>query len=153
MGLPTISGTGRLTASPEMRFTQSGMGVCSLNLAFNSRRLDKSTNEWVDGDVFYIRATAFKDLAEHIAESLDKGDEVNVIGRLKTDEWEKDGQKRSAPSLLIDSIGPNLRFVTTRSSKADRGGGFGGGKSAPAEDPWSNAPSAGSGSFADEPPF
>lgn len=149
MGLPTISGTGRLTATPELRFYQGGVAVCSLNLAFNSRRLDKASGNWVDGDVFYVRATAFKDLAEHIVESLDKGDEVNVIGRLKTDEWEKDGQKRSAPSLIIDSIGPNLRFVTTRSSKADRGGG----KSASADDPWGSAPPAGSGSFADEPPF
>lgn len=148
-GLPTISGTGRLTASPELRFSQSGVAVCSLSLAFNSRRLDKATNTWVDGDVFYIRATAFKDLAEHIVESLEKGEEVNVIGRLKTDEWEKDGQKRSAPSLLIDSIGPNLRFVTTKSSKADRSGG---GAKPPADDPWSQAP-ASSGGFDAPPPF
>lgn len=155
VGLPAISGTGRLTAPPEMRFTQSGMGICTLSLAFNSRRLDKASGEWVDGDVFYIRATAFKDLAEHIVESLDKGDEVNVIGRLKTDQWEtQQGEKRSAPSLLIDSIGPNLRFVTSKSSKADRSssGGFGGGAKTDTADPWGSAPPAG-GSFESEPPF
>lgn len=153
MGLPTISGTGRLTSPPELRFSQSGVAVCTVSLAFNSRRFDKATNEWVDGDVFYIRGTAFKELAEHIAECLDKGHEVNVSGRLKTDQWEdKNGDKRSAPSLLIDGIGPNLRYATAKVNKVDRNGG-GSGNSAPADDPWGSTPTSATGTFADEPPF
>lgn len=156
MSLPNMSGTGRLTAEPEMRFSASGVAVCTVNLAFNSRKFDKQANEWFDGDVFYVRGTAFKELAEHIVDSLSKGDEVNVAGRLKTDQWEdkSTGEKRSAVSLLIDSIGPNLRYATAKVAKASRsgeGGGFGG-QSTPAADPWGGSP-AKSESFVDEAPF
>lgn len=154
MSLPNLSGVGRLVEDPQLRFAQSGTAVCSVNLAFNSRRQNPQTREWEDGDSFFVRATAFKELAESMAESLTRGCEVVVSGRLKLDRWEdKEGAKRSAPSLLIDAIGPNLRYATADVRKADRSGGFGGGKSAPADDPWGSAPSAGSGSFADEPPF
>lgn len=157
MGLPTISGTGRLTSPPELRFSQSGVAVCTVSLAFNSRRFDKATNEWVDGDVFYIRGTAFKELAEHIAECLDKGHEVNVSGRLKTDQWEdkQTGEKRSAPSLLLDACGPNLRYASAKVSKVDRssGGGFGGAKAEEVSDPWGSAPPATGAGFDETPPF
>ncbi len=155
MSLPNLNGIGRLVEDPQLRFSQGGTAVCSVNLAFNSRRKN-AAGDWEDGDSFFVRGTAFKELAESMAESLTRGCEVVVSGRLKLDRWEdkNSGEKRSAPSLLIDAIGPNLRYATADVKKADRSGGFGGGaKSSPSDDPWGSAPPASGGSFADEPPF
>jgi single-strand DNA-binding protein len=120
--LPNLSGTGRLTNDVELRFSPSGVAVATISLAFNARKFDKDRQEWVDGDVFYIRGTAFKQLAESAAETLSRGMEVVVSGRVKTDQWEdkQTGDKRSAPSLLIDSIGPNLAFATAKVNRVDR---------------------------------
>lgn len=155
MSLPTMSGVGRLTEDPTLRFAPSGTAVCTVNIAFNSRRQNPQTKEWEDGDSMFIRATAFKELAESMAESLTRGCEVVVSGRLKLDRWEdKEGAKRSAPSLLIDAIGPSLRYATAKVNKVDRsgGGGFGGAK-AQESDPWGSAPPAGGSGFDSEPPF
>lgn len=155
MGLPNLSGVGRCTEDPILRLSQSGTAVCSVNLAFNSRRKDPNTGEWSDGDTFFVRATAFKELAESMAESLTRGCEVVVSGRLKTDSWEdkNSGEKRSATSLLVDAIGPSMRWATVSVNKADRGDQSPKASSAAStEDPWGSAPPAG-GSFADEPPF
>lgn len=140
MSLPTLSGVGRLVEDPVLRFAQNGTAVCTVNLAFNSRRKN-AAGDWEDGDSMFVRGTAFKEMAELMAESLTRGCEVVVSGRLKLDRWEdKEGAKRSAPSLLIDAIGPNLRYASAKVSKVDRsgGGGFGGGAKADAEDPWAN---------------
>lgn len=162
MSLPNLSGVGRLVEDPQLRFAQNGTAVCTVNLAFNSRRQNQQTKEWEDGDSMFVRATAFKELAESMAESLTRGCEVVVTGRLKLDRWEdKQGEKRSAPSLLIDGIGPNLRYATATVNKAERSErinpstGIRGDASghAPADDPWAVTPPAASGSFADEPPF
>lgn len=141
--LPTISGVGRLTQDPELRFAPSGVAVLTVNLAFNSRKLNRQTNEWEDSDVFFVRATAFKQLAENAAESLVKGTEVHVSGRLKTEQWndKQSGEKRSATALLLDSIGPNLSYATASVRKAGRSsegshGGSGSGGGAPMDDPW-----------------
>ncbi|MGW2725526.1 single-stranded DNA-binding protein [Streptomyces sp. NPDC001492] len=127
MSLPTLNGTARLIDAPELRFAAgSGKAVVRVRLAFNARKKDPNSGEWVDGDSFFIDGKAFDQVASNIAETLDKGMEVVVSGRLKTERWEKDGEKRSGPSLLIDSIGPSLRFATARVEKA--GGGSGSGK-------------------------
>src|SRR5687768_5485929 len=98
MSLPTMSGVGRCTEDPSLRFAGNGTAVCTVNLAFNSRRKNQHTQEWEDGDTFFVRATAFKELAESMAESLTRGCEVVVSGRLKTDSWEdkNSGESRSA---------------------------------------------------------
>lgn len=140
--LPMMSGVGRLTQDPELRFAPSGMAVLTVNLAFNARKFDKDRQEWIDGDVFFVRATAFKQLAENAAESLQKGHEVHVSGRLKTEQWEdkNGGGKRSATALLLDSIGPNLSYATASVQKAGRSDGGGGsprgGSQGRQDDPW-----------------
>lgn len=163
MSLPNLSGTGRLTSDVELRFSASGLAIATIQLAFNSRKKDES-GTWVDDAVFYIRGAAFKQLAESAAESLTKGTEVNVSGRLKTEQWEdkNGGGKRSAPALLIDAIGPNLAFATAKVNKVSRdsgGGGFGTPRPTgtdqirgAADDPWGAAP-VGQPSAEDEPPF
>lgn len=140
MSLPNLSGTGRLTADVELRYSAKGTAVASLRLAFNSRRRDEQGN-WSDGDTFYVRATVFGRLAENAAESFAKGHEVVVSGRLKTDEWsdKQDGSKRSAPSLLLDSIGGSCSLDTVTVHRMERSsGGFGDRRpTGPSEqDPW-----------------
>lgn len=154
MTLPTMTGIGRATADPELRFANSGTAVCTVNLAFNSRRKNPQTQEWEDGDVFFVRATAFRELAESMAESVTRGTEVVVTGRLKTEQWEDraSGEKRSSVSLLLDGIGPNLRYAAATVKKADRAGGTAS-SGAPADDPVGQAPPRTPAVSADEPPF
>lgn len=147
MALPTLHGVGRLTADPELRFSQSGTAVCSMQLAFNSRKFNKQTNEWEDGDVLFIRGTLFHQEAENASETYSRGMEVVVSGRVKLDQWEdrETGQKRSAPSLLIDAIGPSTKSATARVNKVDRGGSGAA---------WGSAPAGQrAGGAADKPPF
>ncbi|WP_435173265.1 single-stranded DNA-binding protein [Actinacidiphila sp. bgisy145] len=158
MPLPTITGTARLVADPELRFTSSGKAVASIRLAFNSRRLNRQTNEWEDGDTFFVRGQAWEHLAENTVESLQKGAEVVVTGELRTERWEKDGQKHEMPSLLIRSIGPSLAYAVAQVAKSARENAPAQGqraqqrpqqaRQAPADDPWATGPAAGA-----EPPF
>ncbi|KRV48798.1 hypothetical protein AQ490_23300 [Wenjunlia vitaminophila] len=117
--LPTLTGVARLVADPELRVTQSGTAVASIRLAFNSRRKN-DRGEWEDGDTLWVRGTCWRDLAEHAAETLAKGMEVVVVGELRTESWERDGQKQQAPALLIRAIGPNLAHATARVQRPDR---------------------------------
>lgn len=147
MSLPNLNGTGRLTADPDLRFAQSGTAVCKISLAFNARKKNPQTNEWEDGDTFFITGVLFKQAAENAAESLTKGTEVVVSGRMKTEQWndKTTGDKRSMPSLIIDEIGPSIRFAQATIRKPDRG--TQGSSSAPADDPWAGS------AVTDEPPF
>lgn len=149
MALPTISGTARLTQDPELRFAASGMAICKVNLAFNSRKKDEAGN-WVDDSVFFVNATLFKQAAENAAEAFQRGQEVVITGRLKTDQWEsKEGEKRSAPSLLIDSIGPAVnQFQTAQVRKLERGSSGSAPRGGGEQDPWASAAPAD-----DSPPF
>lgn len=145
MSLPPMHGVGRLTADPELRFATSGTAVATVPLAFNSRRYNRQTGQWEDGDVFFVRGTLFNEPAENAAETYGKGMEVVVSGRLKTDRWDdrNTGEKRSATSLLIDAIGPSTRYAKAAVTKLER-------RQEPGSS-WNDAP-APSGP-ADEPPF
>jgi single-strand DNA-binding protein len=163
MSLPALNGTARLIDNPELRFSAQGKAVVKVRLAFNARRKDDS-GQWVDGDSFFIDGKAFDQHAERIAESLEKGMEVVVSGRLKTDQWtNREGEKRSGPSLLLDAIGPSLRYATAQVTKAGSGGGRQAYEQAKQQssqegrqDPWaSGVPgTAGAGAWGnDDPPF
>ncbi len=120
MSLPTLAGTARLVNDPELRFTTSRKALCKIRLAFNSRRKNDA-GDWENADSFYVDGTLFGDAAEHVVESLSKADEVIITGRLRTDEFtDKHDNKRSAPELLVDSIGPALRFATAKVSRVQR---------------------------------
>ncbi|RZT87548.1 single-strand DNA-binding protein [Pseudonocardia sediminis] len=162
MSLPSMSGTGNLVEDPTVRFTAAGKAVCEFRIAFNSRKFNKSSQEWEDGASCYLKATAWDQLAENISESLRKGATVNVVGRLKTDEWDdkNGGGKRSATVLELDSCGPDLGRATAAVNKVSRstsGGGFGtprptGPVVGADDDPWGTPP-AGKAGQDDEPPF
>lgn len=109
MSLPSITVTARLVDAPEIRYSQSGTAIAKLRLVSNERRKNQQTGEWEDGSVWWGRGTAFGRTAEAIAEAnLQKGDLVTVRGDVKTDQYEKDGQKRSSDEVIIRDIGRAL---------------------------------------------
>ena len=111
-GETTITIIGNLTADPELRYTQSGVAVASLTIAASERKFDSDSKEWKDGDTLFMRASAWRDLAEHVA-SLGKGTRVIAVGRLKQRSYEnKEGQTVTTIELEVDEIGPSLRYAT-----------------------------------------
>lgn len=159
MSLPTMTGIGRLIEAPELRFTPNGKAVCKVRLAFNSRKKNPQTDQWEDGDSYFVDGSLWDQEAENVASSLDKGHEVLVTGRLKTRKYEtKEGEKRSVVELAVDSIAPTMKYATVSVKKMERSGGNDSSgqrqparqSSAPADDPWS---SSGQSSFDDSPPF
>lgn len=160
-GETTITVVGNLTADPELRFTPSGAAVANFTVASTPRRYNSQTSQWEDGDALFLRCSIWRDAAEHVAESLTRGSRVIVQGRLRQRSYEtREGEKRSVIELDVDEIGPSLRYVTAKVTKANRGGGsnnsFGGGsanQSAPSDDPWGSAPQSNFGGGTDEPPF
>jgi len=168
-GETVITVVGNLTADPELRYTQNGLAVANFTIASTPRTFDRQANEWKDGEALFLRASVWREFAEHVAGSLTKGSRVIAQGRLKQRSYEtKEGEKRVSVELEIDEIGPSLRYATaqvtrTQSSRGPGGpGGFGGG--APAvEEPWAASapadPSAGAdvwntpGAYNDETPF
>jgi single-strand DNA-binding protein len=128
-GETPITTVGNLTGDPELRFTAAGVAMVKFTVASTPRVFDRDKNEYRDGDPLFLTCTAWRDMAEHIAESLAKGTRVVVSGRLKLSRWEdKDtGEKRSAYGLDVDEIGPSLRFATAKVQKTTRskaGDGF-----------------------------
>jgi len=153
-----VTVVGNLTNEPELRFTPSGAAVASFTVASSSRVLDKTTNEWKDGETVFMRCSVWRQYAENVAESLTKGTRVIVSGRLKQRSYEtREGEKRQVMELEVEDVGPALRYATAKVTRTQsQGGGFGGsngggggGASAPADDPWASSPGAGF----DEPPF
>jgi single-strand DNA-binding protein len=122
---------GNITNDPELRFTPSGAAVASFTVASNSRYLDKTTNEWKDGEPVFMRCSVWRQYAENVAESLTRGTRVIVTGRLKQRSYDnRDGQKVTVMEMEVDDVGPALRTATAKVTKVARsGGGFGGGDS------------------------
>lgn len=120
----TMTLTGRLTATPELRFSAQGVAVAAFTIVTSRRVKDQSTGEWSDADVTYWDCKAFKQLAENVCASLDKGMEVVAVGRAVQESWEdrQSGAKRSKIAVRIDSIGPSLRAATARVEKTSGGG-------------------------------
>lgn len=110
--LPRITVECRLAADPELRFSQSGTAVARMRVVAADRRLNQQTNEWEDGDVLWLDVTAFKQLAENVVESVQKGDLVVITGKIKTEEWDdrETGQKRSKIAMIADTVSASLQF-------------------------------------------
>ncbi|MER7459075.1 single-stranded DNA-binding protein [Micromonospora sp. NPDC126480] len=168
-GDTTITVIGNLTDDPELRFTPSGAAVAKFRVASTPRFMDKASGEWKDGEPLFLSCTVWRQAAEHVAESLQRGARVIVSGRLRQRSYEtREGEKRTVIELEVDEIGPSLRYATAKVQKMSRsgggGGGFGGGGGQGGggnfDDPWASAapaPSRGGGSgggnFDEEPPF
>ena len=121
-GETVITVVGNLTADPELRYTQSGLAVANFTIASTPRNFDRASNEWKDGEALFLRASCWREFAEHVASSLTKGSRVIAQGRLKQRSYDdRDGNKRTAIELEIDEIGPSLRYATaaiTRTASA-----------------------------------
>jgi single-strand DNA-binding protein len=139
-GETVITVVGNLTSDPELRYTQGGLAVANFTIASTPRNFDRATSEWKDGDALFLRASVWKEFAEHVAGSLTKGSRVIASGRLKQRSYEtKEGEKRTSMELEIDEIGPSLRYATaslTRASSERGNAGSRGGASAAADEPW-----------------
>jgi single-strand DNA-binding protein len=165
-GETIITVVGNLTDDPELRFTPSGAAVANFTVASTPRTFDKNSNEWVDQEAMFLRCSIWRQAAENVAESLQRGMRVVVQGRLKARTYEtREGEKRTVFELEVDEIGPSLKFATAkvnRTSRQGSGGGYSGGgnqgggqgggqpggqpggQSAPADDPWATpAPASG----------
>jgi single-strand DNA-binding protein len=161
-GETTITVVGNLTDDPELRFTPSGAAVAKFRIASTPRTMDRQSGEWKDGEPLFLACNVWRDAAEHVAESLQRGARVIVQGRLRQRSYEtREGEKRTVYELEVDEIGPSLRYATAKVTKANRGdgggGGFGGGGGGGfggsgggggSSDPWSTPPAS-----SDEPPF
>lgn len=155
-GETVITIVGNLTADPELRTTRNGGTVANFSIAATPRVFDKQSNQWVDGDALFLRCTAWRDLANHCAQSLGKGMRVIAQGRLQQRSYQaQDGSNRTVIELQVDEIGPSLKYATAQVQKMQSGGyqgdnangGFGGNgyqqpqqaqqqSQAPSDDPW-----------------
>jgi single-strand DNA-binding protein len=122
-GETIITVCGNLTADPEVRYTQQGLAVANFTIASTPRTFDRQKNEWVDGEALFLRASVWRDFAENLANSLQKGMRVIATGRLKQRNYEdREGNKRTAMELEIDEIGPSLRYATALVQRVQRDG-------------------------------
>ncbi|HKX68167.1 MAG TPA: single-stranded DNA-binding protein [Intrasporangium sp.] len=156
-GDTVITIIGNLTADPELRFTPSGAAVANFTVASTPRMFDRQSNEWKDGETLFMRCSVWRDAAENVAESLQRGMRVIASGRLKSRSYEtKEGEKRTVVELDVDEIGPSLRSATAKVNKTQRGGGGGfggqqggwsggGGQQQGGDDPWATGPGGGQG--------
>ena len=164
-GETIIAVVGNLTADPEIRTTGSGAAVASFTIASTPRTWNRNTNQFEDGQALFMRCSAWRDMAEHCAQSLAKGMRVIAQGRLTQHSWEDEQhQRRTSMELQVDEIGPSLRYATAQVAKAQRGtaGAYGNPASMPAgytgggsscaslapSDPWGSS-SHSSSSFGD----
>ena len=166
-GETVITVVGNLTSDPELRYTQNGLAVANFTIASTPRNYDRASSEWKDGEALFLRASVWREFAEHVAGSLTKGSRVIATGRLKQRSYEtKEGEKRTSIELEVDEIGPSLRYATAQVTRAQSSGGGGGrGPAAVQQDePWAaSAPAAPAGggdvwntpgtNYGDETPF
>ena len=171
-GETNITVIGNLTDDPELKFTPSGAAVANFTVASTPRTFDRQTNEWKDGDALFLRCAAWRQLAENVAESLQKGQRVIVTGSLRIRNFERqDGSKGTSVEINVEEVGPSLKWATAKVTKASRSGGgdFGGGQGGQGggANPWGQEPAAQGGSApqqggdawgagggsTDEPPF
>jgi single-strand DNA-binding protein len=127
--------TGNLTDNPEVTFTPAGAAVCNFRLAVTPRV--KDGEGWKDGETSFFRITAWRQLAEHVGDSLGKGDRVIVLGQLRARSWETpEGERRSVVEVTAEEVGPSLKWATAKPERTGKGNG-----------------TAKAGGFNDDPPF
>jgi len=168
----TLTVVGNLVADPTLSYTQGGLAVANLTIASTPKTFDRQSNEWKDGEALFLRASVWKEFAEHVAGSLTKGTRIIAQGRLRQRSYEtKEGEKRTSMELEIDAIGPDLRYSTAAVTRAPRDSSApraaqqssGGTVGASGVQPWATTPPASSeaagdvwgtsGDFAQETPF
>ena len=133
-GETVITVIGNLTADPELRTIGSGASVASFTIASTPRTFNRQSGQWEDGQALFMRCSAWRELADHCAQSLTKGMRVIAQGRLQQRSYQaNDGTNRTVVEMQVDEIGPSLRYATAQVTRQSSGfsggnrGGFGGG--------------------------
>lgn len=122
----SVTLVGNLTEDPELRFTAQGAAVANFRMAVSKRVRDAQTNEWKDGETSFFRVNVWRQLAENVAETLQKGNRVIVTGALKMRSWEtQEGEKRTVVEIEAVEVGPSLKWATAKIERTSRGGGQG----------------------------
>jgi len=150
-GDTVITVVGNLVDDPELRFTPSGAAVANFRIASTPRTFDRQANEWKDGDALFLSCSVWRQAAENVAESLQRGMRVVVQGRLKSRTYEtREGEKRTVFEIEVEEVGPSLKYATAKVTRTTRSGGntgyssSGGGQATGGDDPWATpAPPAG----------
>ena len=134
---------GKLTRDPEIRYTTTGTPVASFTVASNERYKD-GQGQWQDGPVSFVRVNVWRELAEHCAESLAKGDRAVVTGTLRQRDYQAtDGTKRTVWEVTAAEVGAALKYATAKIARVRR-------DTVPIpDDPWAG----GDGGPVEEPPF
>src|SRR6476661_9750332 len=115
---------GNLTRDPELRYTPNGAALVKFGVAVSRRVKDDATGQWKDADTSFFDVTAWRSLAENVAESLAQGNRVVVVGRLRTNSWETaEGEKRSKIEIEAEEVGPSLKWASAKIEKQGRGMG------------------------------
>lgn len=123
-----ITVVGNIVADPELRFTPSGAAVANFRIASTPRRFNSQTNQWEDGEGLFLTCNVWRQAAENVAESLQKGMRVIVNGRLRQRSYEtREGEKRTVYEVEVDEVGPSLKYATAKVTRTNRDGGGGGG--------------------------
>ncbi|WIY82659.1 single-stranded DNA-binding protein [Propionimicrobium sp. PCR01-08-3] len=123
-GETQITLVGNLTADPELRFTPSGAAVANFTVASTPRTFDRQTNEWKDGESMFLNCSIWRQAAENVAESLQKGMRVVVHGRLKARSYDdREGNRRTVFEVDVDEVGPSLRYATAKVTRTSSGSG------------------------------
>lgn len=148
LGDVPITISGNLVDDPELRYTPTGQAVANFRVASTPRYMDKATNEFKDGDSLFLTCNVWRQAAENVAESLQRGMRVIVTGRLKQRSYEtREGEKRTVFEVEVDDVGPSMRNASAKVTKSSRSGGSGGGgggyqgggQGSPVADPWASA--------------
>ncbi|MEV5952130.1 single-stranded DNA-binding protein [Streptomyces sp. NPDC051993] len=149
-GETPITVIGNLTADPELKFTPAGAALAKFTIAATPRTYDKDSGKWTDGTATFFRCAAWRQLAEHVADSLTKGSRVVAFGRIRQHNWQTpEGENRSMLALEIDEIGASLRFTTVAIAAKRPAAPAGDDASG---DPWSEGAS-GDSKYSEKPPF
>lgn len=155
MSIPTIQGLAGIVTDPEAKTTPSGKPVLTFRLAFNDSKYNDQTRAWDTTKSFYVDASVWEDAAIRLKDQIVKGDQVYVEGRLETQSWEKDGERKSKPALTVRVVrklqkgdAPQQQQSSPPASNGswtpDQGQG---GWNAPAADPWGQPPAANAGGW------
>ena len=125
-GETPITVIGNITADPELRFTANGAAVANFTIASTPKKFNKQTQQFEDGETLFMRCSAWRDMAENVAESLSRGTRVVAQGNLTSRSFQtKEGENRTVMELDVQEVGPSLRYASAVVTKNERGQGGG----------------------------
>jgi single-strand DNA-binding protein len=108
----TLTVTGLIATTPRHITNSEGLEITSFRLASSQRRFDKATQKWLDASTNWYTVTAFRNLATNAYASLNKGDRIVVVGRLKIRDWQTDDRVGTSVEIEAETLGHDLFWST-----------------------------------------